>query len=496
MAQATTSPVNAVDPENRTDVKAVPELAAPLPLRLKLSYGLGEMAEGVKTAALETFLFFYYVQVIGLSGSLVGLALLIALLFDGLTDPLIGHFSDSVRTRLGRRHPFLYLAPIPLGIGLFLLFAPPSGLGEWGLFAWLLGFTSFCRLMQSFYFVPHMALGAELSTDFNERLSVSSYRNIFAFVGRLLVLWLAFSIFFRPVPGFPQGQLNGAAYPPFAMACGAIALVAILLSAAGTQRRAVEVYQVMAASRQPEGNNVLSNLKKAFRLRSFAVFFIAILISYVLGGVQAALGVHINTFYWELPATGVQSVFFGTALGFMAGSMFARPLADKLDKKVGYVSSVVASVAINVSPIALSQLGLFPSGGPVLTPLLTGFAFLAGLAGGPAMVIAAAMLADIADEFELRYRGRAEGFLFGASAFTRKASLGIGGALAGVALDLIDFPRGTSIDQISRDAIVNLAILYGPALFVFTAISMSIMMMYDLTREKHARILKQLERRR
>lgn len=471
-------------------------LKASLSLRLKVSYGLGEMAEGVKTAALETFLFFYYTQIIGLSGSLVGLALLIALLFDGITDPLIGSMSDNVRSRLGRRHPFLYLAPVPMAVGLYLLFSPPAGLGQWELFGWLLCFTAFTRVMQSSYFVPHMALGAELSTDFDERLSASSYRNIFAFAGRLLVLWLAFSVFFRPAAGVAQGQLNGAAYPPFAMACGVIALIAIVLSALGTQRRATEVYRITSANKQRDRTHIFRNIRKAFRMRSFAVYFVAILISYVLGGVQAALGVHINTFYWQLAASGVQAVFLGTAFGFMTGSLLARPLADKFDKKLGYVGSVVTSVAINISPIVLGLIGLFPTGEPERTALLTFFAFIAGFAGGPAMVIAAAMLADIADEFEHRYRARSEGFLFGASAFTRKASLGVGGALAGLALDMIDFPRGTDVGKLSRDAVVKLAILYGPALFVFTAVSMSIMMMYDLTRGKHARILSHLEKRR
>lgn len=106
-----------------------------LSIRTKLGYGLGEMAEGVKTATLVTFLFFYYVQVIGLQGSLVGLALLIALLFDGISDPLIGQLSDRIATRLGRRHPYLYLAPIPLAFALYMLFDPPAGLGQCGTFS-------------------------------------------------------------------------------------------------------------------------------------------------------------------------------------------------------------------------------------------------------------------------------------------------------------------------------------------------------------------------
>ena len=110
------------------------------------------------------------------------------------------------------------------------------------------------------------------------------------------------------------------------------------------------------------------------------------------------------------------------------------------------------------------------------------------------MVVAGAMLADVADAYEHRYGARSEGFLFGASAFTRKASLGIGGAIAGVALDLIHFPRGVPVDAVPREATVKLAILYGPAMLIFSCIAMSVMWTYDLTRERHAYILRSLGR--
>lgn len=467
-----------------------------LSIGTKLGYGLGEMAEGVKTATLETFLFFYYVQVIGLQGSLVGLALLIALLFDGISDPLIGQLSDRTNTRLGRRHPYLYLAPLPLAFALYMLFDPPAGLGQWETFFWLLGFTAFCRLMQSVYFIPHMALGAELSTDFRERISVSGYRNIFAFAGRLLALGIAFSIFFHATPDYPQGQLNEAAYPPLALTCGAIALIVILVSATTTQKRALQYYfRMQSQGRGQVHEPMLRNLANAFRFRTFAIFFVAILISYVLGGVQAALAVHVNTFYWKLPTWGIQWVFLGAASGFMLGSLFARALADRFDKRTAYVASVVLSVTLNVAPIGLREAGILtpPDSAEALTALLAAAAFFASLAGGPAMVIAGAMLADIADAYELRFKSRSEGFLFGVSAFTRKASLGIGGALAGIALDLIRFPQGVAVDAVPREATVHLALLYGPMMLVFTIISMSIMWFYDLDRDKHARILQELE---
>jgi Na+/melibiose symporter-like transporter len=462
----------------------------------KLSYGLGEAAEGVKGAALETFLFFYYVQVVGLSGSLTGLALMAALLFDGVVDPLIGNLSDNFRSPLGRRHPFLYLAPVPLAVSMILLFSPPDGLAPRGLFAWMLGFTAISRLMQSFYFVPHMALGAELSTDFKERVSVSGYRAMFSYLGRLLSLGIAFSVFFKSTPGFANGQLNRAAYSPFAMTCGAICIAVILLSALGTQKRAKAVYEAdRARSLASASGGALGNLIRAFGLRAFTVYFTAILISYVLGGVQAALGIHLNTYYWRLPPSGVQIVLLFATLGWMAGFPLSRPLAARFDKKPVYVASVMASVIVGASPIVLAQLGLYPiADQSLLIALLAANAFAASLLGGPAMVVAGAMLADVADAYEHRYGARSEGFLFGASAFTRKASLGIGGAIAGVALDLIHFPRGVPVEAVPREATIKLALLYGPAMLIFSCVAMSIMWTYDLTREKHADILRSLGR--
>ncbi|WP_337186322.1 MFS transporter [Phenylobacterium sp.] len=468
-----------------------------LPLATKLSYGLGEAAEGVKTATLETFLFFFYVQVVGLSGSLTGLALLIALVFDGITDPIIGNISDNFRSRLGRRHPFLYLAPVPLAICLFLLFSPPDTLSQWGLFAWLLGFTAVGRLMQSFYFVPHMALGAELSSDFKERVSVSGYRAMFAYIGRLTVLGLAFSLFFRPTEAFPNGQLNPDAYQPLALICGAIVIVVIFASALGTQRRAQEGYARGTAngSLATGSGGLIRNLLTAFRLKAFTIYFVAILISYVLGGVQAALNIHLNTYFWRLPPTGVQAVLVANVFGFMAGAFIARALAHRFDKKPVYVACVVFSVIVPAATIGLGLAGVIPLDDKgLLTVILATSTFVSGFIGGPAVVVAGAMLADVADAYHHRFRGRSEGFLFGASAFTRKASLGVGGAIAGVALDVIRFPRGVPVDAVPHEATVQLAVLYGPAMLIFTCISMSIMWAYPLSRQRHAEILADLER--
>jgi Na+/melibiose symporter-like transporter len=111
---------------NATNAGATLEPAPPLTRSTRLWYASGQLAEGIKNESFATFLLFYYNQVLGLSGSLAGLAILIALVFDALTDPLVGVVSDRTRSRLGRRHPYLFAGALPLGISFIAVFTPPG----------------------------------------------------------------------------------------------------------------------------------------------------------------------------------------------------------------------------------------------------------------------------------------------------------------------------------------------------------------------------------
>jgi Na+/melibiose symporter-like transporter len=117
------------DPGSMTSVH-VPALR----VHTKISYGIGQLGEGIKNSSFELFLFFYYNQVLGVSATLAGAATLVALAIDAVFDPVAGSISDSFRSRWGRRHPFMYAGAVPFGLMFYLLFAPPAGLSELGLF--------------------------------------------------------------------------------------------------------------------------------------------------------------------------------------------------------------------------------------------------------------------------------------------------------------------------------------------------------------------------
>ena len=129
-------------------------------LTSKLMYASGTLAFTVKDVAFGAFVLFYYTSVVGLSGSLTGAVLFIAMAWDAVTDPIVGSISDNLRSRWGRRHPLMAISGIPLAICLFALFNVPEGLDQWEIFTWMLVVCLLLRTFLTLFTVPYLALGA------------------------------------------------------------------------------------------------------------------------------------------------------------------------------------------------------------------------------------------------------------------------------------------------------------------------------------------------
>ena len=269
-----------------------------LTFNTKFAYGIGQLAEGLKNSALSTFVLFYYNQVLGLSGTLAGTAILIALLFDAVSDPLAGSLSDNWQSRWGRRHPFMYASALPLGIAFFFLFSPPEGLSEFSLFLWLTVTVVLTRGAMTLYHVPHIALGAELSEDYDERTQIVSYRYFLGFAGYLVAYYLGFGVFFKDTAEFPRGQFNVDAYAPYAFVLAVTMVVTIVWSGWGTHHRIphLPIARVKSQAGKLTVLNVItrmfSEIIGALRNRSFAWLFAGTMIIFVMVGVDGALNLY------------------------------------------------------------------------------------------------------------------------------------------------------------------------------------------------------------
>ncbi len=147
-------------------------------LRTRLSFGVGTAAEQICLYSVGLLSMLYYNQVLGLSATLAGLAPTIALVFDAISDPLMGSISDRFKAKKwGRRHPFMFFAPVPIALSFVAIFNPPDSLEGFGLFLWFMGFSVVLRTCMTIFHVPHLALGGELSSNYLERSKIMSYNN-------------------------------------------------------------------------------------------------------------------------------------------------------------------------------------------------------------------------------------------------------------------------------------------------------------------------------
>ena len=153
----------------------------------RVAYGFGSVAYGVKDNGFNYFLLFFYSQVLGAPASLTGTVIFVALLFDAVSDPIVGQVSDRLHSRWGRRHPFMYASAIPVAVTFFLIWNPPADLSGQGLVAYLLVIAILLRLAVTIYEIPSTALVSEISEDYEERTALLSYRYFFQWCGGLAI---------------------------------------------------------------------------------------------------------------------------------------------------------------------------------------------------------------------------------------------------------------------------------------------------------------------
>lgn len=468
-----------------------------VPLRTRSYFAVGQVAEGVKNATFNLFLFFYYHQVLGLSGTATGLALFIATAFDAVTDPLAGSFSDRLRHRWGRRHPFMYASALPLGVSFALLFRPPDGLSEAGLFAWLLAFTLCVRGAMTLFHVPHLALGAELSSDYAERTVIVAFRTAAGLCGAGFAVGCAWLVFFRASPEFERGQLDPAAYPPLGLSYGALMVVAILVSALGTHDRIATLPRASEQDGALSLRAFLSDYAGVLRNASFRAFFLCVVVFFVMRGIQDVLAVHMSTYFWRLDAGQIAALSLAAFPGFLLGVPLWTAVAQRSDKRPTFVFGLgVASLCVLGPPIA-ALAGLYPpQESPAYLGLLTAANFLAALGATACLVVAGSMLADVADEHELATGLRREGLLFAALSFAAKSTSGLGSLLAGVGLDWIDFPAQAEPADVTPESARALGVLYGPGVALLALLAIALLRGYRIDRTRHAEIAAALARRR
>ena len=341
----------------------------------RLVFGFAGIASGVIANGVAYFLLIYYSQVLGLSASLTGLAMLITLACDAVTDPLVGRWSDRTRARLGRRHPFLYAAIVPTPLLYYLLWNPPT-LSEWGLFAYLVATAVCLRTALTLFYVPMTAIIPELTRDYDERTRLFNVWTSSAWLfGTLMTVamygyWLADT-------SAGHGFLRATGYEE----AGAFGAVVVLLSMAVS---VIVSHRFIPRLRTPDMKGEFKRsgslgessreVWETIRDPSVVALLVSGAVSSAASGTAAVLWVYVQPYFWGFDSDQLVWMLTAQLISPVIAFTLLPTLAGHWDKKPLIIRVSIVSLVLGTAPIALRLFGWFPGNGdPALFPLMIGF---------------------------------------------------------------------------------------------------------------------------
>jgi glycoside/pentoside/hexuronide:cation symporter, GPH family len=463
----------------------------------KFLQAVGALPEVVKNFAFSTFLLFYYNQVLGLDALKASAVIAAALTIDAVFDPLIGSFSDGLKTRLGRRHLLMYASAAPIALGLYLAFSPPSGLGPDALLAWLFATVVFTHISMSLFVVPWTALYAEFSDDYDERTQIVTWRYAVGGVGSLMFVVSTWRFIFASTPAFNPGQLNPHAYALFAPFAAIAAAGTVLITTHFTRGQVPFLLQPVNRTPRFSLIRVWKDVSSTFVNHDFLMLFIGALLYAGVSGTTDTLGLYMQTYFWGLAPEQLQWFSVSLAGAFAAFATVGR-IEGVFDKKPVLLGSFILLMIDGVVVTGLRLLHLLPPNGTTsLLAILVGNEIVRTYLGTLLGIMFVSMLADTIDLQELRTAKRQEGVFAAALAFSGKATAGVGALVAGFLLEqAIHWPARADAHDLGPSLVARLGWVAGVLVPLLLVIPLLFGSSYRITRQSHALTRAELDRRR
>lgn len=457
----------------------------PLGFPLKLTYGLGSVAFGVAYVILSSsVLQIYFNQVLGVPAVWVGAAILVSLLADVTVDPLIGQWSDNLRSRWGRRHPFMYASAVPAAALSYFLWHAPRGLAPTELLGLAVVTMIGLRVAVASYEIPSSALAPELAPDYDQRTSLMAFRWFFAIGGIAVMQLILYTVFLRQDASNPLGVLNPARYAEFGALAALIIVVCILVSAVATHSRIRYLHKPPA--RRASVAQTFRQIASTFANPALIV----VMASSTLGGTGVGITTTLSNYFylhlWGLKSQAIGPLAAGGLLSSILGVFLAPLLAKRFGKKQAMMGLFSISVFTSMLPISARLLGLMPpNGSGLLYGLLFSDVVVTNALGLMGFVIISSMVADVAEDQAVKSGARSEGVLFAANGLVGKFTLGIGAFIAGILISAVGFPVHAVPGTVDPDIVRHLAMFYLPCILIFNGGSVVVLRFYRIDRAAH-----------
>lgn len=462
-----------------------------LPFWVKFLYGSGDWGISSIGMMRSIFLAIYLTDVVGLEPRLASYGALIGILWDAINDPIIGILSDRLNTRWGRRRPFLLWFAIPFGLSFVILWSAPNWDNQIALLVYVTLSFMISDTLTTLVSVPFLSLTPELTPDYDERTSLTSFRSFFQLLGALSMVIAAPAIVDLVIKSGGTQQQGFMTIGAIFGAIGAIPLLLIGLfireSSTPQQQQSMPFLETLRAAWQ----NIPFRFAVGIHMLNWsAVDMVAVAFPYFL-------------LYWvaqgdllsSIPIFGIdlayESAFFGILMSVCILFVpFWLWLSKVRNKREAYALGMFFWVMVTLMIYSIQ---------PGETGYLLLIAALAGIGVSAAYTLPDAMFADVIEWDELRTGRRQEGIFYGIRTLIRKLTGALVIFLTLQALGWSGYisPPENAIQFTQKDsALQMIRLLVSPFGALMLSGTIVFAWLFPLSREKHNRIQRLLERRR
>lgn len=459
-------PIGADGVESVSDHSIGAAGAERLSLAVIWAFALPRIAFGIMGLLFGTYFMKFSTDVLLIAPAAIGLIIASARLWDAVSDPLAGYLSDRTNSKHGRRRAWMFYAAVPMGLCLFMIWSPPTFLTGTALILWMAVVLLAYETASTAFFVPHGAIGVELTPNYHERTRLYGWSHMIGFLGTVLGL---ISLYFMDVVE------DKRTYAFYLSLIAGLSVTAIVLWSTRILPERVDYQGRGGQSVFRSFSDVFRNqhsrlLLIVFAIETFGAASVGLLVPYLLAYV----------------VVGMEGMMVPILLTYTIPQVIFTPMWIRVARFTG--KKRLWAFAMWVS--AFTFIAFFFAVDNI--PLIWTLSFLLGFAGGAGAVVAPAIQADVIDYDEYLTGERKEGSYLAAWNLVRKGAASLTALVTGLVLQMTGFEPNVEQSETVQFAMRAVFALLPGGCYVIGA---TLFLFFAFNETEHAKVRDELARR-
>ena len=437
----------------------------------KLMYGAGDIGFSLTSTILGVYFLFFMIEVVGLRPGIAAIPIAIGKIWDFVNDPIFGHISDRTRTKWGRRRPYLLFGALPLAVTFTMLWYSPGFESTTALVAYYSVAYIIFEASATLLYMPYFALTPELTSDYDERTSLTSYRMFFSILGSLLAFTVPLLIVGSFTPeNAPKVLKMGAIF-------GLISALPMFLTFFGTEERA-DLIELEKPTLKESIKSVWNNIPFRYGLGIFLATWISVDI------LQSSLLFYVK---YVVQREAQNDIIMATIFVI---AMLTLPIWNWVSKRWSKRMAYISGIAF----WAVVQLALMLLGPSTPLALILILCSMAGIGVAAAHVLPWAILPDAIEWYEYKTGERHEGMFYSITTLARKITSAGAVPLIGPILEFTGYQANVTTQ--SAQAVQGIRMIIGPIPAILLGIGIFIAYKYPLGREEFLSMVEEIKNRK